>query len=754
MDWEAFFAGTGACKVDLPTYAFRRQRYWLEAVAEADAASGAADAVEGRFWAAVESQDVDAVSGLLALEGKEQSSLTTLLPTLSSWRHQHRTQSILDKWRYQVVWKPLSEISAQPLSGTWLVAQSSNQSRAEWTDALVQALAERGAQVRTLTLSTGDDREAIATRLNELLAEGPITGIVSLLALDDAPHPAAPSVPGGLAATMSLVQALGKVSVEARVWCVTKGAVSTRHSDALADPAQAQVWGLGRVVALEDTERWGGLVDLPAEVDTRAVSRLVDVVAGAGDEDQLAVRGSGVFVRRLVRVQPDDALDGVWTPRPGTVLITGGTGALGAHIARWLATRGAEHLVLTSRRGRGAPGVAELEAELVDLGTRVTVAACDAADRDALGKVLAGIPADFPLTGVVHAAGVLDDGVLESLTPERLGTVLRPKVDAAVNLHELTANHDLGMFVLFSSIVGVLGSAGQTNYAAANAFLDALAEWRRAQGLVATAVAWGPWADSGMVTGNTAVTDRLRRGGVPPMSPERAVMALEQAVARDTTTVIVADVDWDLLTPALVAARPSPLLGDLPEARRVVEAAKAESGGAESGAAALRDRLTGLSEKDQVAALLAVVQEETAKVLGYPSADSVEPERAFSDLGFDSLTAVEFRNGLGSATGVRAPATVVFDHPSPIAVAEYLRGELAGDIAVEGGRLDAELARLEAVLFTTTVSETEGTAITTRLHTLLARWKESRQRSSAGDDIASATKNELFEILRTEFGRS
>nr|WLE93513.1 PKS T1(KS-AT-KR) [Streptomyces sp.] len=746
VDWKQFFAGAGARRIDLPTYAFQRQRYWLDSPEQAP---DAADTAESSFWTAVERQDADAVSAVLAIDGTpEQSSLTALLPALSSWHQRHRTQSTLDQWRYEVTWKPASELQAKPLSGTWLVVLPSRLSAEGWPDTLVTELTGRGARVRTLTLSGGEDRETIAARLTESAGDAPVRGIVSLLALDETPLPGSPSVPDGLAATLGLAQAAGKIAGEPRVWCVTTDAVSVGRPDRLGNPVQAQVWGLGRVVALEHAERWGGLVDLPAAVDARAIARLADVVAGAGDEDQLAVRESGVFVRRLRRARPDDAV-GEWAPRKGTVLITGGTGALGARIARWLADRGAEHLVLASRRGRAADGIAELEAELNELGARVTVAACDVADRAALARLLEEIPAEFPLTGVVHAAGVLDDGVLESLAPERLGTVLRPKADAALNLHELTRDRELSMFVLFSSIVGVVGSAGQANYAAANAFLDALAEQRRAAGLAATAVAWGPWADSGMAAGSDAVTDRLRRGGVPPMSPELAITALERAVARGTASVTVADIDWELLTPALIAAGPNPQFGDLPEFRRAADETRTEVADESS----FRDRLAGMPAGDRLDVLLALVREKTAKVLGYPSADRVEPERAFGDLGFDSLTAVEFRNALGTATGIRVPATVVFDYPTPVAVSEYLRGELVGDDSA-GNRLGSEVDRLESALFAAAVSEPESAEITARLQNLLARWKESHERAAAGEDIASATKDELYEILQKEFGRA
>jgi acyl transferase domain-containing protein/nucleoside-diphosphate-sugar epimerase/acyl carrier protein len=387
-------------------------------------------------------------------------------------------------------------------------------------------------------------------------------------------------------------------------------------------------------------------------------------VLADGREDQTAVRATGVSARRITRVRAGTGL--AEPPTHGTILVTGGTGVLGGHVARWLASAGAEHLLLTSRRGADAPGAIELRAELEGLGARVTLAACDVADREALAALLT----DLPLTGVVHTAGVIDDGLVPSLTPERFETVLRPKVTAAVHLDELTRAHAPEMFVLFSSVAGSLGSAGQGNYAAANAFLDALAERRHAEGLPATSIAWGPWADGGLAAGNTALADRMTRNGLTPMAPDDAITALRRAIATGLPTLTVADVDWATYVSALIA--PSPQFNALPE---VHQAAAPEPAGT------LADRLHGLPPAEADRVLLDVVRTHIARVLGIPEPAAVPVDRAFKDMGFDSLTTVEARTRLMTATGVRLPTTLLFDHPTTAEVVRYLRGRLFGEDA-------------------------------------------------------------------------
>ncbi|WP_443072950.1 type I polyketide synthase [Streptomyces sp. S465] len=681
LDWRSFFAGTGARGVELPTYAFQRQRFWVEDPEEVRAAVAARDSVDARFWEAVEREDLEALAGTLQSEDDGAlSSLGAVLPMLSSWRRRQGERSTVDAWRYQVAWKPVAVRAEATPTGRWLVVAPADAVDGgvdgPLAEGVIRTLSARGAEVQRVEL-TAEDRTGMAERLGEAVADAPVAGVFALPSLAGG----AGGVEGadGLVRTAALAQALGDLGVAGPLWVATRGAVSTGRSDGPVDPWQARVWGLGRVAALELAERWGGLVDLPETVDDRALSRLVGVLAGGGGEDQVAVRATGVFGRRLTRAA-GSSHGRDWRPGAGSVLVTGGTGVLGAHVARWLIDKGAEHVVLTSRRGLDAPGAAGLRDELAASGARVTVAACDAADREALAALIAGLPAGLPLTAVVHAAGVLDDGVLESLTPERFASVLRAKADAAANLHELTRDLDLTAFVLFSSFAGSVGAAGQANYAAANAFLDALAERRRAEGLPATSVAWGPWAEGGMAA-DDALEQRMRRSGVPPMAADLAIAALQRALDLDETAVTVADIDWERLAPGFTASRPSPLLLELPEVRTALEAegrrAATTGGGADESALARRLGEAPAAERERI--LLDLVRSAVAAVLGHSDAEAVEADRAFRELGFDSLTAVELRNRLNTVTGLRLPPTLVYDYPSSSALAAHLRTEILGE---------------------------------------------------------------------------
>ncbi|GAA3031486.1 hypothetical protein GCM10020000_05570 [Streptomyces olivoverticillatus] len=667
VDWQAFFAGTGARQVDLPTYAFQRERYWPQV--SAPAAAAGTDPVDAEFWAAVERADVSSLASDLDVDGE---SLGALLPALSSWRTRCRVQSTVDSWRYREVWKPLSSTSSAAPSGTWLVVappppqasttrgsprRPERSARAPYASTSTRAATVRSSPGswrkprRTARSSTASSRCSHWTTHRRPRARPPVCS---------APWRSCKRSP--------------TAGITAPVWAVTRGAVCAASDEPPASPEQAAVWGLGRVAGLERPERWGGLVDLPEMLDEQAVRRFAAVLAGIGEEDQVAVRASGILGRRLVPA-PAEENTGRWE-LAGTVMVTGGTGALGAHVARWLARHGAPHLLLLSRRGPQAPGAAELEAELSALGTRVTITACDVADRDALAAVLATVPAEHPLTGVVHAAGVLDDGVLDGLSVERFETVLRAKVSSARLLDELTRDLDLSVFALFSSVVGSVGNSGQANYAAANAALDALAARRRALGLPATSIAWGPWTGDGM-------TDRARaagaRIGTAALDPESAISALSQAVEEPAPMLVVADLRQPHALESLLGLRPSRLLAEIPEARRILDRVVEARRESASATQQLRKQLREGSEAERLTLLLGMVRARAAAVLGHADAHAIGGDKAFRDYGFDSLTAVELRNQLAGATGLSLPTSLVFDYPTPRALAAHLVAELVGE---------------------------------------------------------------------------
>ncbi|WP_257902886.1 type I polyketide synthase, partial [Saccharothrix obliqua] len=516
-------------------------------------------------------------------------------------------------WRYEIGWERLVLPEHAP-GGRWLLLAD-----------------ERGGELHAGLVAAGLDVVVDADPAD-------VAGV--LVASDDVEH------------VLRTVQALLRTESPAPVWVVTRGAVSTGPFDPPHDPSAARVWGLGRVVALEHPRRWGGLLDLPPDPDESALSRLVAALGGT--EDQVAVRSGGAFGRRLAPAPARDGGPG-WVPR-GTVLVTGGTGALGRRVARWVAERGAEHVVLLSRSGA--------DAGLADVGARVSVVACDVADHAAVAAVVE----QFPPDAVVHAAGVAGDMVpVLDYDAHSFAEVLAGKAVGAAVLDEVLGDRPLDAFVLFSSIAGVWGSTRQAAYAAANAHLDALAENRRARGLAATSIAWGAWAGGGMAEAGDA-EEQLRRRAILPMPPEQALAELDAVLRDGRATAVVARIDWPRFAEMFTARRPSPLLSGVPEA-----AARTTP---DSRASGLVDALSATDAVGQREVLVGLVRQAAAAVLGMASADGIAPTRAFRDVGFDSLTSVELRNRLATATGVTLPVTVAFDYPSATALAEALRTRL------------------------------------------------------------------------------
>jgi len=628
---------------------------------------------------------------------------------------------------------------------------------------LATGLAAAGAKVRA--------HASLAELAGTVTADAPAPDAVLVyagpLASDMTVPAAARSVAGQL---LELVQ--GWLSeprlASTRLVVVTRGATAAKPGEDVADLAGAAAWGLIRSAQSENPGRLV-LADLPAAGPATVSSGGLDVFRSLAaalrtGEPELAVRGEEVYARRLARPaagsgpaagahRPEPV-----TPRPGgTVLITGGTGMLGGLVARHLATSGrAGQLVLASRSGPAVPGIAALVASVAAKGTGVQVAACDAADRDALAGLLAKIPDVDPLAAVVHAAGVIDDGVIGSLSPARVEAVMRPKVDAAWNLHELTMDMDLQAFILFSSAASTFGSAGQGNYAAANAFLDALALRRRATGRPALSLAWGLWADASAMTGQLGEAGRARlaRRGMGALTAEEGLALLDLASHRDEALLVPVRLDVAGLRAQVArtggADTPALLRGLAGEpVRRAVSAADTPAA-----AESLQEQLAGLAGADRERMLTDLVRAHAAAILGHPDAHAVEAGRAFKELGFDSLTALELRNQLNAVTGLRLPATVIFNYPTPAALARHLRVHTA-DEGADYRQVLKELDRLESVLSSLTQDSEGKSRIVTRLEAMAKDLLVATAGDvSAGLELGEATDDEVFDLIDRELGLS
>ncbi|MEV0375934.1 SDR family NAD(P)-dependent oxidoreductase, partial [Streptomyces sp. NPDC050636] len=556
-------------------------------------------------------------------------------------------------------------------------------------------------------------------------------------------------------------------SSASRLVFVTRGAVAAGAGETVTDLAAGAVWGLVRSAQSENPGRIALLdlgIDLGIDLDlgiddedgglATALADLPGLLA-TGDA-QFVLRGGTVRVARLAPLDsgaepPTPAEPRAWDPE-GTVLITGGTGGLGRELAKHLVTeRGVRHLLLVSRGGPDAPGASELRDELAAHGAQVTVQASDVTDREAVVAAVGSVPAAHPLTAVIHTAGVLDDGVVASLTPERLSAVLRPKVDAAWHLHEATRDLDLAAFVLYSSVSGVLGTSGQGNYAAGNVFLDALARHRAARGLPAQSLAWGAWAPVGGMTATLSDVDvqRIASYGATPLTVEQGLALFDAATATDGAHLVP-------IGPVATGARdrgsvPPVLRGLVKGARRT---AASSTGGADA-AQALGHRLREARAEERTRLMTDLVRTEAAAVLGHASAKAIDARREFNELGFDSLTAVELRNRLSTATGLRLSATLVFDYPNPTALADHLVSQLV-DEAATGPALLAELERLDSALAAGEPDARTRAAVAGRLSQILDNWRGAQAEeddAEVAERLEAASTDEVFAFIDNELGR-
>ncbi len=495
----------------------------------------------------------------------------------------------------------------------------------------------------------------------------------------------APSAEAARKAAQGALEALQRwladeSKAESRLALITRGAMATNGEE--PDPAAAAIWGLVRSAQSEHPGRFALIDSDGSEASAEALPAALALTA---EEPQLALREGVALALRLARAKAgEEGEEAIAIDPERTVLLTGATGALGPLVAHHLAAHhGAQHLLLVSRSGPEAEGAKELQQELEGLGAGTRIAACDVSDRRALEKLLVSIPEEYPLGAVVHCAGALADGTVEAMGSAQIERVFAPKADAAWHLHELTEDLDLSAFVLFSSAAGTLGGPGQANYAAANVFLDALAQKRRAEGLPAASIAWGLWErEGGMASGlGEADLARMRRSGIEALSDERGMALFDAALGADSPQALAVPIDTASLRALASSGALPPIFGGL------VRGSKRRTAASGSLAA----RLATLPEAEHEGFVLDLVRSEVAAVLGHSSAREVEPGRAFQELGFDSLAAVELRNRLSALAGLRLAATVVFDYPNTGALAEHLLTE-----ATAGGATRRVAVRAQA----------------------------------------------------------
>jgi acyl transferase domain-containing protein/acyl carrier protein len=595
------------------------------------------------------------------------------------------------------------------------------------------------AVIGSLEIPGAKSHPDLTALLDSLGAQESVPGLVFIELTADEDDPVA-GAHAGTQNALSLLQAwlAQERFAGSRLCCVTRGAVAVEEHEA-PDPAAATIWGLVRSAQSEHPGCFA-LVDC----DESDASLQLLASAAMGDESQLALRDGTALVPRLAPMPAPEAHK-LMLDADATVLITGGTGGLGGLFARHIVeNHGARRLLLVSRRGDQADGATELQGELETLGAHVEIVACDVADREQLQSLLASISQEHPLKAVIHAAGVLDDGVIETLDPERIDRVFAPKVDAAWHLHELTIGLDLSTFVLFSSAAGLLGGAGQGNYAAANAFLDAIAQHRHANQLPGQSLAWGLWQQQtgmGNVTGDSDVVqlrEQIRtRLGFLPLPSERAMQLFDAAIHAGEPLIVPAEFDRGALRRRASSNSLAPVLRSLVRgsARRVV-------------AGSLAAKLNAMPDAERERAVLDLVLAETAAVLGHTSAEKIDHNTTFKDLGFDSLAAVELRNRLDTTTGLRLPATLIFDYPTPQAVFQRLSAEITDGID-NRWKGDGREPAIRDALLSLPLSRIERAGLLEPL-LLLANDgdipAESDQRALDGQ-IATASDEQLFQLL-------
>ncbi|WP_142925724.1 SDR family NAD(P)-dependent oxidoreductase, partial [Mycobacterium marinum] len=654
--------------MELPTYPFQRRRYWLAAPTPTPAT--VSDPAEVALWDAVNDDAVDTVAQVLRIDNAQSIvSLGPVVRALREWRKELRDRSAVDQLRYQVGWRNVTPNTFPQTRRRWLVLTLPEQSDDVWVAGFS---AQSADSVAMLTIDPHMfDRHSLAALLADEATRNKCDGIVSFMALHERTDQDFPGISTALLSTLHIVQSYGDSRLDLPLWVITQGGAQVNPDDVLT-PSQSAVWGLGQSACLEHPTWWGGLVDLPVSPTPQDFNRLQAILTCQQSEDQLAIRAAGVSARRLHKASLPQARMRTWKVS-GTALVTGVTGHLGQHIARWLAQAGTSHLVLLSRTAAEHPQVAELEKELNSAGITTTSISVDVTDRDALAAVVAQTRTEHgPIHTVVHAAAHIGLVTTTETTIDEFTKSFAAKALGAENLIAVLEDQPPQTFIMFSSAAATWGGTRQGAYAAANAYIEALVTRLRGRGCHAIAPAWGAWTDDR--TTSQEVVGYFSRIGLHQISPDIAFAALQQSLDVDDTLITIADVDWSQFRDVFTTTgRAHTLLAELGTTQPQTAEIPAITENSHYAA-----QLAKQTPQQQLTTLIELVTTVTAAVLAHPDPAMLDPDLSFKDLGIDSLSALELRNTLTRDTGLTLPATLVFDHPTPTTVAEHLLDLLSG----------------------------------------------------------------------------
>ena len=717
VDWAGFDQDYPRQRLQLPTYPFERSRYWLETAQNFESTSSSLALVSNQtpILKLFLQGNTEKLARLLTSTQQATDEPMTPKNVLENLIKAHQWQlqvAPLQNLLYQIQWqsKPNCLKSSSQKLGTWLIFAD----RGGLGQALAQQLQKQGHQCILVyaadayqTSNNGiwfmnPDRDTDYEHLwQDVLTESdlPVTKILHLWSLETefrgtmTPSSLQQVQKRTCGSVLSLVQSLAKSGqpVTSPLWLVTRGAISISHS--CPSMAQAPLWGLGKVIALEHYQFWGGMIDLAPDIPANEVEMLLQAIETANEEDQLAVRDGDWYVPRLVPSQPLDVLPLRLRP-DNTYLITGGLGALGLQVAQCFVQQGASHIVLIGR-SEASPQAQNVLNVLKQQGVTVKVAQADVSCPEAMARLLEVIKTSMPpLRGVIHAAGTLNDGVLSQQTWERFCQVMAPKVGGAWNLHQLTLDLPLDFFVCFSSTAALLGSPGQANYAAANTFLDVLAHYRQGLGLPGLSINWGPWSGSGMAAGVASYSqDRWMAQGISPLAPEQGLQILQFLLGQDTPQVGVLQVDWSVFSQHHRVETAHPMLAEVvPQVKPLLTAREIPRPETD-----FLDQLKLAQSSERQEILVAHLQEQVRQILRLTSSHLLDSHQGFFDMGMDSLMAVEFRNRLESSLNASLPATLIFEFSTISELTTYLLMEvLAGESSDKKPQIDSQ--KIDATL--------------------------------------------------------